>query len=98
MGIAKSAFRVSGEPKSYASAGSSGHRAIRHFCPICGSLLFGTPEVAPDVVTIYAGSLDDLSVFRPEFAQYTRSRPAWDAVAGSLPEFETTPASDPKMD
>jgi len=91
MGMPKSLFRVIGETKSYAVMGGSGLRAIRHFCPVCGSLLFGTPEAAPHAVTIYVGSLDDLSVFKAKLVQFTRSRPAWDKIAPSVPEFDTVP-------
>jgi len=91
MGMPKPLFKVTGETRSYALTGGSGLKAIRHFCPTCGSLLFGTPEVAPDAVTIYVGSLDDLSVFRPECSMFTRSRPTWDKIAEPLPEFDTFP-------
>jgi hypothetical protein len=91
MGMPQPLFRVTGETRSYAVTGSSGHKAIRNFCPRCGSLLFGTPEVAPHVVTLYAGSLDDPTVFKPQFAQFARSRPAWDRMAAPLREFDTVP-------
>jgi len=91
LGMARNGFRVKGETRSYAKEGGSGQRSVRHFCPVCGSLLFGLPEVAPDVVTICAGSLDDLSLFQPQLVMYARSRPSWDVIAGDLPAFETTP-------
>ena len=74
------------------TVGGSRLKAIRHFCPNCGSLLFGTPEVAPHVVTIYVGSLDDPAVFKPAYVLFTRDRQPWDMTAGALPEFETCPA------
>ena len=64
MGVRKSTFRVTGETKTYGVLGGSQKQAIRHFCPNCGSLLFGTPEVVPDIVTLYVGSLDDPNAFR----------------------------------
>jgi hypothetical protein len=94
MGVAKELFKVSGETKSYVTVGSSQRKAIRHFCPNCGSLLFGTPEVAPDTVTIYVGSLDDPAVFKPAYVLFTRDRPPWDTIAGGLPEFATVPPQD----
>ena len=94
MGVPKPLFKVTGKTRSYAAVGNSGLQAIRHFCPVCGSLLFGTPEVAPHVVTIYVGSLDNPVVFEPEFVQFTRSRPDWDRIAAELPEFDTVPPED----
>ena len=91
MGVQKSTFRVTGETKSYGAPGGSRKQAIRHFCPNCGSLLFGTPEVAPDIITIYVGSLDDPSAFDPQYVQFTRDRPDWDKMDAHLPEYETVP-------
>jgi len=95
MGMPKSLFKVSGEIKSYATVGSSGKNGIRNFCPNCGSLLFGTPEIAPDAVTIYVGTLDDPTVFQPEAILFKRDRHAWDVLAGTLAEFDTMPAPPP---
>jgi hypothetical protein len=91
MGVPKAAFRVTGETKQYILPGGSGKQAIRHFCPHCGSLLFGTPEVVPHVVTIYVGSLDDPNVFKPTYAQFTRDRPAWGKTGTGVAEYETVP-------
>lgn len=87
MGVAKATFAVTGAPKQYANTGGSGENAVRNFCPDCGSLLFGTPEVAPDLVTIYAGSLDDPALFKPQAAQFTRWRHDWDVCSGDLAAF-----------
>ena len=91
MGMPKALFKVQGEIRSYAVPGTSGKKGIRNFCPTCGSLLFGTPEVAPDAVVLYVGTLDDPSVFRPEAILFRRNRHTWDVLAGSLPEFDTLP-------
>ena len=91
MGMSKSSFTVQGETKSYAVRGTSGLRSIRHFCPTCGSLLFGTPEVAADAVTIYVGTLGDPSVFQPTAVMFKRDRHDWDITAGALTEFEMMP-------
>ncbi len=92
MGMPKALFKVDGETRTFAVPGTSGLKSIRHFCPKCGSLLFGTPESAPEAVSIYVGSLDDPSVFRPEAILFRRDRHAWDVLAGSLPEFDGLPS------
>lgn len=91
MGVSKATFRVTGETRSYAAVGGSHLKAIRHFCPNCGSLLFGTPEIIPDMVSIYVGSLDDPRVFHPECAIFTRDRCSWDTSGAQLPTYETKP-------
>ena len=91
MGMPKSQFKVYGETRSYAVRGISGLNAIRHFCPSCGSLLFGTPEAVPHAVIICVGTLDEPSVFQPQAVMFKRDRHAWDLTAGALPEFEMMP-------
>ena len=93
MGMPKSSFTVRGETKGYAVRGTSGLSAVRHFCPTCGSLLFGTSEVAPDAVSLYVGTLDEPSVFQPEAVLFKRERNRWDVIAGALPEFEKMPSA-----
>jgi hypothetical protein len=84
IGVAKSCFEVTGEPALYSCKGGSGKPTERNFCPDCGSLLYGTPTAAPDLVTLYAGSLDDPSVFRPTDAIHTRYRNGWDTGGAGL--------------
>ncbi len=91
MGVPKSSFTVQGETKSFVVRHPSGRRSIRHFCPICGSLLFGTADIAPEAVSIYVGTLDDPSVFKPEAVMFKRDRNGSDATTGELLEFEAMP-------
>jgi hypothetical protein len=91
MGVPKSGFIVRGETKNYEVRGSSGFKSARHFCPTCGSLLFAMAEVAPQAISIYAGSLDEPSIFHPDTILFRRERHHWDITAGALSEFETMP-------
>ena len=91
VGVPRAAMTVRGETRSYAMAGGSGLQAQRHFCPACGSQLFGTGEMDPAMATLYAGTLDDPSVIRPDAAINVHDRQPWDRVEGGLPEFEGMP-------
>jgi len=95
MGMPKASFAVRGETTIYAVRHVSGRSSIRHFCPRCGSLLFGTTEIAPEAVSVYVGTLDKPSIFRPEAAMFTRDRHDWDVTAMELPEFATVPPTAP---
>ena len=86
IGFRKSAFSLTGETRSYAVTGGSGKLAVRHFCPHCGSMLFGMPEIAPDLVTIYIGSLDQPREFRPDYVQFRRDRRDWDQLEFDVPQ------------
>jgi hypothetical protein len=89
IGIRKSTFSLTGETRSHAVVGGSGRLAVRHFCPNCGSMLFGAPEIAPHIVTLYVGSLDEPDAFRAQHAQFVRDRPDWSRLALRIAEYES---------
>ena len=91
MGFAASAVRFSGETKVFTCKAANGGDSDRNFCPVCGGLVFGG-EVGQDAShTIYAGSLDDPSLFHPTMAIFNRDRPDWDLLPPGLTVFETMP-------
>ena len=86
LGVPRTSFTCSGPVKQSRVRGGSGLQAVRNFCSECGSQLFGTPEAAPEMVTIYAGSLDDPALFQPKEALFTSQRPEWARLAARLVE------------
>jgi len=86
LGVPKPSFSCKGPVKQSRVPGGSGMPAVRNFCAECGSLLFGTPESAPEMVTLYVGSLDDSSLFAPTDALFADQRPAWAKLALPLAE------------
>ena len=76
---------------SSVSKAANGGDAVRNSCPVCGGLVFGGEIGKSQSFTIYAGSLDDTSQFKPQVAIFTRSRPAWDTSSQELKCFETVP-------
>src|SRR5260370_36606541 len=92
MGFASSAVRFRGETLSFTSKAANGGDAVRNSCPVCGSLVFGGKIGKDDSFTIYAGTLDDPSCFRPRTAIFTCNRPAWPVIPPDLKVFETTPS------
>lgn len=91
MGVPKESFSCSGPVKQSRVTGGSGLPAVRNFCSECGSLLSGTPESAPGLVTIYAGSLHDPAAFSPQAAIFTGHRPRWARLASQLVEHDALP-------
>ena len=75
MGFRSSAVRFTGQSRTFTSKAASGGDAVRNYCPICGSLVFGGRVGEDSSHTIYVGSLDDPSVFHPKIAIFTRGRP-----------------------
>jgi len=92
LGVPKTSFTFSGPVKQSRTTGGSGHPAIRNFCSECGSQLFGTPESAPELVTIYVGGLDDPTAFSPGEALFVGQRPPWAKLAVQLVEHVALPA------
>lgn len=91
MGYASSAVRFSGPTRTFISKSARGTEAVRNFCPVCASLVFGGVIGESAQFTIYAGSLDDPSCFRPTIAIFTRSRPTWVVIPPELKSFEEFP-------
>jgi len=91
LGVPRASLTCSGPVKQSRTPGGSGKPAVRNFCAECGSLLFGTPESAPELTTVYAGSLDDPALFRPREALFTAHRPDWARLAAQLVEHEALP-------
>jgi hypothetical protein len=93
MGFASSAIRIAGPARQFVTRSIRDTDAVRNFCPTCGSLVFGG-IVGEDIMhTVYAGTLDDLSLFAPKIAIFARSRPEWEIFPPGLQVFETMPGS-----
>jgi len=54
----------------------------RRFCGECGSPLFATTPLNEDIVSVSAGSMDNVADWKLSKEQYHRNRAAW------LPELE----------
>ncbi|WP_366512937.1 GFA family protein [Sphingomonas telluris] len=50
---------------------------MRNTCSSCGSFVFGGARASSDWDTIYAGSLDDSSLFEPQMAIFMKDRAPW---------------------
>ncbi|MDG2523362.1 GFA family protein [Caulobacter segnis] len=91
MGFLASAVRFSGMTRQFRSPAFNGGEAVRNSCPNCGGLVFGGVVGESDSHTIYAGSLDDPSLFKPQIAIFNRDRPDWAPLPPDVAVFETMP-------
>jgi len=87
----ESAVKIEGERTVYTRRGGSGRPASRFACPKCLSVVWGTAEIMPGQINLYAGSLDDPARFKPAIAIFVGERPPWDDVSRCLECFETVP-------
>jgi hypothetical protein len=88
MGFPADAVQFSGESVKFRSKAASGGDSVRNFCPHCGGLVFGGEIGTTKSFTIYAGSLDDPSLFCPSVAVFTRDRPSWAVIPPGLTVFD----------
>lgn len=79
---------MSGELKYFETLGSSGRSIKRAFCPTCGSQLFGLPEIAFEMISIRAGTLDDPSLYQPRAEVFVSQAYTWDTLNPNLRHFE----------
>jgi hypothetical protein len=91
MAFSRDALSFSGESREFRTKARRGGDATRNFCPVCGGLVFGGERDLSDSFTLYAGSLDDPSVFRPGIAIFARHRPAWAIIPEGLTVYEEMP-------
>jgi hypothetical protein len=84
VGVPRGAFDIQGSTlSSYSTIGSDhGGETERNFCSACGSPLFSVAAVAPELVFIKAGALDDASWVQPSVEVWTSSAQPW------APHFE----------
>ena len=83
--------RLTGKATLWDMVGDSGQAKTRGFCPTCGSPVYMTVAVAPDVFVVRAASLDDPSRYKPQMVFYGASGLAWDHVDPTLPKFDKMP-------
>jgi hypothetical protein len=91
LGYRREAITFVGASRAFAVTAANGNQAVRNFCPECGSLVFGGPRDSAAQFTLYAGSLDDPSLFVPTAAIFTRGRPDWAVVPAQLRSYAALP-------
>ncbi len=94
--LPREALKVTGEVTYYEVASGSGHPVDRGFCPTCGTPLFGKPGIAPHLISVTAGSLDDASGFQTNMCVYTSSAQPWAHFPEGVPSFEKMPDQIPE--
>ncbi len=82
---------MKGETSFYTTVADNGAEVTRHFCPDCGSRIFGTNTAFTTMMAISAGSFDDHSWFKADRIVYNKRKPEWDFMDESIPAFEEMP-------
>jgi hypothetical protein len=96
IGFKSDCLSVTGDSREVQTASFEGGEAVRNTCGSCGSFVFGGARGNSDWHTIYAGSLDDSSLFEPQMAIFVKDRVSWAHIPDGLPCFETLPDRTPE--
>ena len=79
VGVPQAAFSCQGDTFASFSTTGEDHRGQteRKFCSACGSPVFSIAAVAPELIFIKAGSLDDASWVQRTVEAWTSSAQSW---------------------
>jgi hypothetical protein len=91
MAFPADVVKLTGTPRFFEIKADSGNMSRKGFCPTCGSYVLGGSSGMPDMTAVTAGSLDDPSLFKPQFVIYTSRAHAWDLVDPALAKFPKMP-------
>ena len=93
VGVPRAAFRPDGATlASFKTTGEDhGRDTERNFCSACGAPIFSVSPLAPEVVFIKAGSLDDASWLEPTIELWTSSAQPWSPHFSHAVQFERGP-------
>jgi len=64
-----------------------GEGAVKAFCRVCGSSIFGGDWPDGPEVSIRMGALDDDPGIRPQFHTFVSDKAPWDIITDNLPQF-----------
>ena len=87
---------IDGETTGYSATTDRGNTSTRHFCPKCGSRIFGKNTGRPGMTSVPVGCLDDHSWYEPGAVVYTKRREAWDVTRTDIPNFDEMPPPPPE--
>jgi len=62
--------------------------AVKAFCSVCGSSLFGGTWPEGPEVSIRLGTVDGDPGIRPQYHTYVGSKAVWDEILDDLPQYE----------
>jgi hypothetical protein len=92
VGFAGGVLKVAGPYALYQMHHKDGRTSERFSCAKCNSLVFGGEPGNPHGNTVYAGTLDDTSLFKPTMAIMTKFKPDWVILPPGLTMFEAMPS------
>lgn len=84
----KKDVHIEGETSRYDSETDSGSVITRHFCPRCGSRLYGYNNTVENIIGITVGTMAESAWFKANFIVYNKRKPVWDFMDESIPVLQ----------
>ena len=88
----KTSLKFFGEVSSYSHTADSGSAMTKRFCPNCGSLLFGNNSAKSNVVSIRAGTVDQLDLIKPVVNVFMDSKVPSTSINENLKQASRMPS------
>ena len=79
---------IAGQAREYVRVGDDGGRMTSRFCPECGSTVYYTLDIEPDLVGVPVGAFADPTFPAPSYSVYEARRHAWARAPESVKHFE----------
>jgi hypothetical protein len=90
----RSDVTLTGSATHWDITADNGNVKTRGFCPACGSPVYLTFSMMPDVFTVHAASLDDPGRYKPQIVTYHARGHAWDHLDAALTKFDGMPPGE----
>ena len=74
---------------------ASGNTLTFHFCPSCGSQIYGQSSARPHLKTVRFGALDEPHGLKPEIAIWTDEAPTWAKIDPAMEQWPQQPPAPP---
>jgi len=78
---------LSGETATHGFTAASGNTVTQHFCPTCGTPIFGQSSARPHIRSLRFGFIDEPHGLRPTAAIWLEDAPSWAMIDPSLEQF-----------
>ena len=72
--VSGEALQITGEMRSYVHESDRGNTMTKHFCPTCGSHMFGSNSKTPERCAVWVGVIDDARWFKPQAYVYASKK------------------------
>lgn len=93
--LPEASLTLEGTLTSYTSKSDAGREITRSFCGTCGSGVVNRLQMAPGMVVVRGGTLDDPAALKPTFELYTRAKPHWVRLSDDIRAFEAGDIGSP---